>query len=49
MEANYKILGDVADKSSPFLMLTFEGSYTAPGPKPGRGEAKAMLLLRGNF
>jgi hypothetical protein len=49
MEANYKILGDEVEKSSPFLMLTFEGSYTAPGPKPGRGEAKALLLLRGNF
>jgi hypothetical protein len=49
MEANYKILGNEAEKSSPYLMLTFEGSYTAPGPKPGRGEAKAMLLLRGNF
>jgi hypothetical protein len=49
MEANYRILGDQAEKSSPYLMLTFEGSYTAPGPKPGRGEAKALLLLRGNF
>jgi hypothetical protein len=49
MEANYKILGDQAEKSSPYLMLTFQGSYTAPGPKPGRGEAKALLLLRGSF
>jgi hypothetical protein len=49
LEANTKLLGDEADKSSPYLLLTFEGSYTAPGPKPGRGEAKAMLLLRGNF
>lgn len=49
LEANTKILGDEVEKSSPYLMLTFEGSYTAPGPKPGRGEAKAMLLLRGNF
>jgi hypothetical protein len=49
VEANYKMLGDEKEKSSPYLMLTFEGSYTAPGPKPGRGEAKAMLLLRGAF
>jgi hypothetical protein len=49
LETNYKVLGDATEKRSPYLMLTFEGSYTAPGPKPGRGEAKAMVLLRGNF
>lgn len=49
LEANYKILGSETDKTAPYLMLTFEGGYTAPGPKQEKGGAQAFLLLRGSF